>query len=419
MTVKRWLGNAAAVADVWTISLSGTVVSQTYTVTINSKTISYTASGSDTVSTILAAIQALWSAVAPYPPVEFTELAAVLQPDGGPYTSIVVTGVTPGKPSTITVATSGAATFTTSNTTAATGPNWFTNGQNWSGGSAPANSDTLVFDNGSVPCKYGLSTSLTGVTVSIEPGYSGAIGLPFINSDNSTTYAEYRTTSLTLTGGTVLVNSGSMTRCNLAFGANTANIRVLNTGNRPDPNTPVVLITGGNGSSELDITSGDVGLAFYQGTTATIPTIKVGYATNPNADSSLIVGVGATLTTLTKNGGYVSSRSSLSTLTQNLAGGKVDLCDAVAVTTINAYAGTINLSTTGTIGTINLYGKAVLNADADPRAKTVTNPINVFDSTVTILDSQKSINSGTLALAMSGIPSLTVNHGLNSGIVYT
>ena len=210
-----------------------------------------------------------------------------------------------------------------------------------------------------------------------------------------------------------------MTRCNLAFGANTANIRVLNTGNRPDPNTPVVLITGGNGSSELDITSGDVGLAFYQGTTATIPTIKVGYATNPNADSSLIVGVGATLTTLTKNGGYVSSRSSLSTLTQNLAGGKVDLCDAVAVTTINAYAGTINLSTTGTIGTINLYGKAVLNADADPRAKTVTNPINVFDSTVTILDSQKSINSGTLALAMSGIPSLTVNHGLNSGIVYT
>jgi hypothetical protein len=257
------------------------------------------------------------------------------------------------------------------------------------------------------------------VTVSVEPGYSGAIGLPFINSDNSTTYAEYRTTSLTLAGGTALINSGSITRCNLAFGANTATIRVLSTGNRPDPRIPVVLVTGGNGSSELDITTGDVGLAFYQGTTATIPVIKEGYATNPNADSSLIVGVGATLTTVTKNGGYFSSRSNLTTLTQNLAGGKVDLYDSITVTTLNIYAGTVNWSSTGTIATINLYGKATLNADGDPRAKTVTNPINVYDSTVTITDSQKSINSGTLTLTTSGIQSLTVNHGLNSGIVYT
>ena len=419
MSTKRWLGNAAAIADLWTISLSGTVVSQTYTMTINSKTVAYTASGADTVSTILAALQAAWSATSPAPPVEFTELTAVALPAGGPYTSMTLTGNTLGKPSMISVSSSGAATFAITNTTPATGPNSFTSANNWSGGVAPANSDTLVFDNGSIPCKYNLSTALTGVTVSIEPGYSGAIGLPFINSDNSTTYAEYRTTSLTLAGGTVICNSGGITRCNLAFGANTATVRVLNTGTRPDSGIPVVLVTGGNGSSELDVTKGDVGVAFYQGTTATLTAIKMGFLSNSISDSSVIVGTGGTLTTVTKNGGYFSTRSNLTTLNQDLAGGSADLLDSVTASTINCYAGAVNQNTTGTIGTVNLYGKSTLNADADPRAKTITNPINVFSSMVTVNDNQKTINSGTLSLAVNGATSVNVGHGANSTIVYT
>ena len=280
MATKRWLGNANAIADLWTVSLSGTVVSQTYTMTINSKSITYAAGSTDTVSNILAALQSVWSSISPSPPVEFTELTATALPAGVPYTSLTLTGNTLGKPSTISVSTSGAATFSIAHTTSATGPNDFTNGANWSGGSAPANSDTLDFDDGSIPCKYNLNSSWTGVTVSIEPGYSGQIGLPSINADNTTTYAEYRTTSLTMVGGTVLVNSSGISRCNLAFGANTATVRVLNTGPRADANIPVVLITGGNDSSELDITKGDCGLAFYQGTTATFPTVKTGFASN-------------------------------------------------------------------------------------------------------------------------------------------
>lgn len=57
-TTKRWLGNAASVTDVWTITLSGTVVSQTYSVTINGKSVTYTANGSSTVSIILQGLAA-------------------------------------------------------------------------------------------------------------------------------------------------------------------------------------------------------------------------------------------------------------------------------------------------------------------------------------------------------------------------
>jgi hypothetical protein len=222
-----------------------------------------------------------------------------------------------------------------------------------------------------------------------------------------------------LAGGTVIVNSPGISLCNLAFGANTATVRVLNTGARSDANTPVVLITGGNGSSELDITKGDVGVAFYQGTTATIATIKTGFASNAASDVSLIIGVSATLTTITKSGGYLSTRSSLTTLNQDVGGGSVDLRDSVTVTTVNQYAGTVNYSTNGTIGTINAYNKAIVNFDSDPRGITLTNPINVYSSLVTINDNQKRVNSGTLSITMNGAASVNYSHGANATLVLT
>ncbi|MEI8017333.1 MAG: hypothetical protein WCH39_03985 [Schlesneria sp.] len=417
MTVKRWLGNAPATTDNWTISLTGTVVSQTYSMTINGKSVTYTASGTETVSTILLALANAWSA-STIP--EFLELTATVLPaSGGPYTSMTVTQNIPGRPSVITVATNGVATFTITNTTAATGPNDFTNPQNWSTGAAPANADTLVFDNGDIGCKYNLGSSLTGITVSVESGYSGLIGLPFINSDNpNTSYNEYRATALTLTGGAAIVNAPQCGRCNLAFGPNTASVRVLATGQRANSTTPVVLITGGNSSSELDINKGDVGLACYQGQTAIFPIIRTGYVSQPLSDVNLTIGLGATLTTLTKNGGNVTSRVGAVTINQDVSGGTLTLTDSAAVTTLNVFAGTVNLSTIGTVATINLYGSSTLSCDGDPRAKSVTNAINVYSTAVTVIDSAKTINGGVLTLAPSGLTSVNVQHGANTSIVY-
>lgn len=413
MSTKRWLGQAASVFDTWTVSLSGTVVSQTYTLTINSKTVTYVAGSSDSVAVILAALATNWNAsTSP----EFMELAAVASS-----TNIVITQDIAGRPTTITASTSGAATFSISNTTAATGPMFFDNGQNWSGGSAPANSDTLVFDSGNVNCSYNINTSLTGITVNVNQGYSGNIGLPLINasSNQSNTYAEYRTTNLTLAGGTVVINDTLIQQCNLAFGANAFTLRVLAAGQRLTPSIPVVLVTGGTAGAEVDITKGDVGVAFYQGNTATIPLIKTGYLSNALTDVSLIAGLGATLTTVTKNGGNATFRCNVTTITQEVAGGTVTLTDAAAVTTLTAYSGTVNLNSTGTLATLNLYGDATLNCNSDPRAKTITNAINVYGSKCSVIDDQKSINSGTLSLNTNGLQSWGVSHGGNTTASYT
>jgi hypothetical protein len=417
LSTKRWLGNAASVKDLWTIALSGTVTSQTFSFVMNGKTIAYTTT-TETIAQALAAFVTLWNQSSNPP--EFAELTAVGLPVGGPFTSMTITQDVSGRPSAMTVATSGGATFTVTNTAPATGPNFFDNAQNWSGGVAPANSDVLVFDNGAVPLKYNLSTSLTGITLQVNPGYGGQIGLPLINADATTTYNEYRATSLTTVGGTVTINAPNLTRCNLAFGANTATVRILATSQqRPDQYTPIVLITGGDSSSELDMTFGDCGTAYYQGTTATFTAIKTGYATNALTDVNLICGPGSTLTTVTKNGGNLNSRASITTLTQRLSGGSVTLSDAAAVTTLNVQAGTCFLNTTGTVATVNLYGQAILNADADPRAKTITNSINAYSSGVTVIDNQQSINSGTLSIALNGNANCIVQHGSGSTLVMT
>jgi hypothetical protein len=93
--------------------------------------------------------------------------------------------------------------------------------------------------------------------------------------------------------------------------------------------------------------------------------------------------------------------------------------DSVTATTVNAYEGSINVQTAGAIGTINAYDQATINFDLDPRAKVVTNPINVYSSSVTIRDAQKSVNSGTLSLNVNGAESVHVSHGANTTIVYT
>lgn len=413
MSSKYWVGNAVSIQDLWTVSLSGTVVSQTYSMIINGKSVTYTAGGSDTVTIILAALAAAWNASTI---TEFTEATAAALPVGGPYTSMTITGDAAGNPMTISVATGGAATFSIAHTTAATGPNDFGNAQNWSTGTVPANSDTLIFDNGKINCCFGLSTSLTGLSIYINPGYTGQIGLPFTNSNSQSTYAEYRTRFLTVAGGTLTVNAPSLQLGNFAFGSTTTTAVVKSTGSRLDKYTPPLLITGGNGSSQLDIIKGDVGVAFYQTDTANFPTILTNYAANAATDVTLYCGPGATLGAITKNGGTLTTNSAVTTLTQGIFGGVVNVVTG-AVTTLVSNNGTINYNSTGTLGTATIDGTTVLTFDQDPRAKTVTNPILVYGNSATVIDNAKTVNSGVLSVTTYKTTMINVQHG--SGNVLT
>ena len=360
------------------------------------------------MASILAGLVAAWNSITTPPPVEFTELTPVVSG-----TTIVITANTAGNPCTLTVSTTGGATYSIAHTQSATGPNDFANAQNWSGGTAPVNSDTIVFDNGNVNCSYGISTSLTGITMIVSQGYSGKIGLPFINSNNTTTYAEYRTTSLTLAGGTVTINAPNCKQINMAFGANTATVNIQSNGQRISQYTPVILITGGNGSSQLSITKGDVGLAFYQGQTSNLPTILTSYQTSASSDVTLYCGSGTTLGTITQNGGTITVNSNVTTYTVGTSGG-VAYVLAGGITTAYVENGTMYYSTTGTLGTITIAGKSVLDFSQSPLGKTITNPILVYGDSASINDPAKTINSGTLSVTTEQTVYFNVFHGSGS-----
>jgi hypothetical protein len=190
------------------------------------------------------------------------------------------------------------------------------------------------------------------------------------------------------------------------------------TGSRLDKYTPPVLITGGNGSSQLDMTKGDVGIAFYQSETAQFPTILTSYSANAATDVALYCGPGATLGAITKNGGTLTVNSNVTTLTQGVSGGVTNVI-AGAVTTLVADNGTVNYNSTGTLGTVTITGNAVLNFDSDPRAKTITNPILVYGNNASVSDNAKVVNSGTLSVTTNQTTYLNIAHGAGNVIVMT
>lgn len=415
MATKRWQSGAQSVTDVWTLTLSGTVTSQTYTVTIGNKTITYVANGSATVAIIMAALLASWNSTTTPAAPEFKELTAT-----GGVTDLVLTGKLTGRPHVITFTTGGVGVPVATNTTAATGPNHIDNGANWSGGVAPANTDLLIFDSGTAPCKYGFSTmsAMTTITVQVNPGYGGRqIGLPGVNRDAGV-YYEYRTPGITIEGGTAIVNCDSLSLFRINFGTTLAVVRSLQTGQRLDPNYPIILLRGGAASSTLDISRGDVGLAFFAGETANFPVWKMGYVTNQATDARLVIGLGTTWTTGTKNGGYLENNASGTTLTQNQNGGVTTNLTG-AFTTINVNGGVFNQNATGTAGTINVRNEGLLDFDGDTRAKTVTNPITVTGKQARVRDNQKAVNSGVLTLTLTDALLSQVEHGTSNGVVAT
>ena len=152
--------------------------------------------------------------------------------------------------------------------------------------------------------------------------------------------------------------------------------------------------------------------------TSCVSLINTGFSQNAVTDVGLICGSGATLTTVSQNGGTVTIQGAVTTATVGQSGGTLIIQDGSA-TTITALNGTVVLNSTGTVTTLSLFNAAIFNCDSDPRAKDVTNPINVYDRNVTIKDNNKTINSGTLTLALSSLDQVNVFHGGNTSAVYT
>lgn len=195
MATVQFTGRAAAVAQVTKVIFSSIVATNTYSVTVNGKTISAVASGTS-LSDLLDALIAAWGSSAE--PEHRALTAEYHYNTSSVLDGLKLTATKAGVPWTITAAaTTGSATPT--DETPASGPNFFNDGANWSGGSMPSAGDTLELIDSSVSILYGLTVTTNFAALKIYASYTGQIGLPATNVDG---YPEYRTRFLTLGDGT-------------------------------------------------------------------------------------------------------------------------------------------------------------------------------------------------------------------------
>jgi len=321
MATRTWLGNAAAIKQVDTITIANTwAASDTCTLTINSKdlviTIGSLVTTAQVATTIQQAIENETSTdtTATRSPgngkLDFPELAEFVATVSG--SVVTLTANTAGNPITLSVVavTAGSGTAVEATATAATGPNHFNNTDNWSGATVPVNGDVIIFDqSGKSDCLYSIATGFAAATVYVNKGYTGNIGLAAINrADARNPYAEYRTRLLEFTAAITLnVGHGTGEMGSRVF-VKSANVTldVLDSGRSEIRDEPVVQVMG-TGYVDGSIRGGFVGIGFREEDTSIVGSVVVDPM--PGNDARLVLGGGCTFTssapTFTQRGGSV------------------------------------------------------------------------------------------------------------------
>jgi hypothetical protein len=368
MSTLTWKGDAPAVAQVDTLTVGGTIeASDVFTMTINGKSLNVVA-GSTAAATVATTIATAWNA-STIP--EFKEITAAATSGG----SLTLTADVPGKPFTVTVSTTetggGAAdaqTFTKASTTANSGPNDWSTAANWSGGAIPANSDIVILENSKVDILYGLDQhGVTLASLIVAQTFTGTIGLPRTNAGG---YAEYRPTYLQIGATLCTIGKGDGAgsgRIKIDFYSIQTACTIQNSGSAAETGLPSILLKGTHASNVLNLIKGNVGVAFFAGETATLATVNVGFYSNVNGDSSLVLGSGCTLTTVKQSGGKIAAESNITTLTQYA--GELTLRGSATLTTYT-IEGVLYDESTGTFTTGIILGK--YNRQRSMAAKTCT-----------------------------------------------
>jgi hypothetical protein len=386
MSTKYWLGKAANVTQVDTITVANTwAENDTVTLTVNGNDLLCTVGSLVTTADVAALISAAINAFAPSSSAtagdynvggqqipEFTEFTASVSGS-----VVTVTGTTAGKPFTLSVteSTAGSGTATLASVTAATGQKFWSSGDNWSGGTVPANADGVVYENGNVDCAYGLPTALELASLTVDMSYTGRIGLPPVNTDG-TPYAEYRTrypvfkdisaaASVYRIGqgtgsGPKLVNIKHDSASGGTYTNGWADITVHNTGQSGVDGQRVVNISTGSDTSDhvLKVLQGSVAVG-VDGESARILTADIGTSSQGN-QADVYFGSGATLvnvglyngaarwggatTTARVEGGTARIEGSGTQAALTVRGGQVDYVGTGTVTALNAVGGLVDFS---------------------------------------------------------------------------
>lgn len=366
MSTKTFHGDAPDVVDTWTLTPANVGVGNTFTVTINGKSITVTATDT-TVANVTALLAAALNANAD-DILEFAELKAVDNT-----TLVTVTVRDAGVPTVISSsAAGGTATLTAANTQAASGSHFIDTAVNFAGDVAAVAADDLVLSNGCSDVLYGLDQSGIGLSSLIVKEGAGLVGLPKLHPASGRSYDEFRDEYLAWDSITTLEILTRGSRCKIDPGAVAACAALINsTGIRLDEDVPAILLLGSHASNSLTILRGDVGVAFYEGESANWPTINVGYVEDILGDVDLFIGDGAsTITALNQNGGEIDCEAAVTTL--SMVNG-IFRARAGAIGTADVDGGTFIELGQGTITTLHVGNEGVADFSQDVRAVTVTN----------------------------------------------
>lgn len=398
MAVRRWLGTAKNVTEIKTITIANTwATGDTLTVTINNIEATITIGSLTSTSQVATTLYQAWTGTT------LTDTTASCTPtiaDGGfasipefyelnpaaPSAAVVTfTNRVSGRPTTWTVteSTVGSGTATGATSTTATGKNFFSNQDNWSGNTVPTNNDDIVFDSGDVDVLYDLTPGIQPASVTVGAGYTGNLGLSAVNSsDTARTYYEYRTLYLTFSNNSVTCTynigqgEGQLSRrINIDAGAGQSTVVVHNTGSRLDVAFPTMLFKGTHSSNTFTIFRGDAGIAFIAGETASIATLRCG--SDAGEQVKCVCGSGVTLTTvLTAGNGAIELNSNCTTLTMT---GSTVTYYAGAPATATIWAGTLKYRSTSTIGTaVTVGGKGIFDRSGETRTAIITPKVNLY-----------------------------------------
>ncbi|MCH7989759.1 MAG: hypothetical protein IID46_11515, partial [Planctomycetes bacterium] len=374
----RWLGHSRKVAQVDTITLSGTwEANDEVDLTINNKTLIVVGNSTD-AQTVAAAVVIAWNNVTTP---EFAEITATQ--DGR---AIILTADTAGKPFTLTAKTteqsaSGTAddqVLTHVTKVASAGPSHVNDVDNYSLNRLPVNGDRLFIESGA-DLLYDLD-ALSGVSLTkmdISQKWTGKIGLPVENSDGSLNYDEYRPTYFEIGSTTITIGldegQGSG-RIKINGGSVQTTLNIHNTGTADESGLGAVIWKGTHASNVINITKGSLDVAPFAGEIATISTLRVGFRDNPLGDSTVRLSDGVTLTTINVSGGNVSADSDITTLTQTNG---VTTLFSGDITTLALDSGQCFYRGTGTLATVTINANAELNFDQELRGRTITNVVNM------------------------------------------
>lgn len=372
MSTEIWRGDNDVVAQLDTNTVGGTIeVGDEFIVTFNGKVFQYTAA-STSADTVRTALVTAFNLITDIP--ELAEVTAAATAATGAYS---LTADIAGKPFTQTPTTTesggGSADSQThgkASTTANAGPNVW-EAANFDTGALPGAGDNVYIDNTSGDILYGLDQSGAGTltSLSIGAGFTGSIGLPWINTSGSVNYYEYRETFLKINATTLNIGLGTgngsgrlRIDCD-ALASQTINVHKTGTAKEKDVHALAITNTGSGGT--YNIFDGAVDFDRFGGQTGTVGTLNI-------AGGTVRTGTGSTIATATVVGGSLTAQSAITTLTLE-DDAEATTIGTGAIGTANVRGGTLTIKSSGTITTLNVGSNGVVDVSNSAVAITVTN----------------------------------------------